>query len=134
MSWKRKGVEKPIELIFNFDTPRKFNKVNLFTANLIHLGIQVRIWILISADRKMYTVDSLYPSMIPLGFRVRNFEFKKISWKVDLRDFTSSNNLILRGKRKFLFERSWIVSAPLWGSMVVHRVSCWLRKRRVFIF
>ena len=43
MSWKRKGLEKPIELIFKFDTPRKFNKVNIFTANLLHLGIQVRI-------------------------------------------------------------------------------------------
>lgn len=41
MSWKRKGPSKPIELIFKFDKPRKFNKVNIYTANLLHLEIQV---------------------------------------------------------------------------------------------
>jgi hypothetical protein len=41
MSWKRKGLDKPVELIFKFDSPRRFSKVNIFTANLIHLNIQV---------------------------------------------------------------------------------------------
>ena len=41
MSWKRKGHSKPVELIFKFDIPRKFTKVNIFTANLLHLNIQV---------------------------------------------------------------------------------------------
>lgn len=43
MSWKRKGHKKPVELIFKFDSPRKFSKVNIFTANLLHLDIQVRV-------------------------------------------------------------------------------------------
>ena len=41
MSWKRKGQNQPIEIVFKFDSPRTFRKVNIFTANLIHLGIQV---------------------------------------------------------------------------------------------
>lgn len=41
MSWKRKGQGKPVELIFKFDSPRKFHKVNIYTANLLHMNIQV---------------------------------------------------------------------------------------------
>ena len=41
MSWKRKGQNKPVELLFKFDSPRKFHKVNIFTSNLLHLDIQV---------------------------------------------------------------------------------------------
>ena len=41
MSWKRKGEEKPVELIFKFESPRRFKKVHLFTANLLHLNTQV---------------------------------------------------------------------------------------------
>ena len=44
MSWKRKGQNQPIEIVFKFDSPRTFRKVNIFTANLIHLGIQVCIF------------------------------------------------------------------------------------------
>ena len=41
MSWKRKGQNKPVELIFKFDDIRKFTKVNIYTANLLHLHTQV---------------------------------------------------------------------------------------------
>ena len=41
MSWKRKGEEKPVELVFKFESPRQFKKVHLFTANLLHLDTQV---------------------------------------------------------------------------------------------
>ena len=41
MSWKRKGEDKPVELIFKFEQPRQFKKVHLFTANLLHLNTQV---------------------------------------------------------------------------------------------
>ena len=41
MSWKQKGLGKPVELIFKFDSVRQFHKINIFTANLLHMGIQV---------------------------------------------------------------------------------------------
>ena len=41
MSWKRKGEEKPVELVFKFKKPRQFKKVHVFTANLLHLNTQV---------------------------------------------------------------------------------------------
>ena len=40
MSWKRKG-SKPLEVVFKFEAPRNFSKVNIFTSNLFHLNVQV---------------------------------------------------------------------------------------------
>ena len=42
MSWKKRG-DKPVKLMFRFDAPRVFNKVTLFTSNLVHLGAQVSL-------------------------------------------------------------------------------------------
>lgn len=45
MSWKKKGP-RPIELIFQFDAPRNFTKITIFTSNLFHLGVQVKLVLL----------------------------------------------------------------------------------------
>ena len=42
MSWKRKG-SKPLEVVFKFEAPRNFSKVNIFTSNLFHLNVQVSV-------------------------------------------------------------------------------------------
>lgn len=61
MSWKRKGEEKPVELIFKFESPRQFKKVHIFTANLLHLNTQVfrKAIIWFSIGGTYYTKDPI---------------------------------------------------------------------------
>ena len=41
MGWKRRGSNQPVELIFRFDSPRNFTRVDFFVSNRYDLGIKV---------------------------------------------------------------------------------------------
>ena len=41
MGWKRRGSERPVELLFHFDSPKNLSRIDFFVSNRFDLGIRV---------------------------------------------------------------------------------------------